>query len=382
MDVVRDADLLWIAQQAVTAELPPGWEEHADPMSGDSYCEYPDPDGALRSTPTRSASLVGSPSCRCWLADHNSSTGETAWEHPCDAYYRDLYKQLRDQKLTHIDPMVALTQAALPPNRYLDPLRQEKQTAEARQKKAEQTQVRRAERLKRNRARREVREKRCAKRIQRAWRARRYRHSINAFIRDKRCAVRIQAHQRGNQARTRLRCAPPHPTLLACLHGCRCDGLSLLAAGREWRGSSRAQPRRGCSLRRAAFCCANSWRGDSRSRRPATEPRPTAVSIAPQPRWGAADVASFLAAVLPEMYLCGVCACHQMLRRHGRCGQARQVSGPCRHATQRRRELAGRRLLQPQLRGAEAAGPLPRQARAARRRRCGVRCVLCGGRSG
>ena len=38
MDVVADSDLLWIAQQALTAELPPGWSEHADPMSGDPYC--------------------------------------------------------------------------------------------------------------------------------------------------------------------------------------------------------------------------------------------------------------------------------------------------------------------------------------------------------
>ena len=41
MDVVADSDLLWIAQQALTAELPPGWTEHADPMSGDNYCTTP-----------------------------------------------------------------------------------------------------------------------------------------------------------------------------------------------------------------------------------------------------------------------------------------------------------------------------------------------------
>lgn len=38
MDVVADSDLLWIAQQALTAELPPGWTEHADPTTGDNYC--------------------------------------------------------------------------------------------------------------------------------------------------------------------------------------------------------------------------------------------------------------------------------------------------------------------------------------------------------
>ena len=60
MDVAADTDLLWIAQQALVAELPPGWTEHADPMSGDTYF-------------------------------HNAQTGETVWEHPCDSYYRNLY---------------------------------------------------------------------------------------------------------------------------------------------------------------------------------------------------------------------------------------------------------------------------------------------------
>jgi hypothetical protein len=59
MDVAADTDLLWIAQQALVAELPPGWTEHADPMSGDAYF-------------------------------HNAQTGETVWEHPCDSYYRNL----------------------------------------------------------------------------------------------------------------------------------------------------------------------------------------------------------------------------------------------------------------------------------------------------
>jgi hypothetical protein len=41
---------------------------------------------------------------------------------------------------------------------------------------------------------------------------------------------------------------------------------------------------------------------------------------------GAAAVASILAAVLTEIYLCNVCSCQEMLRRNGR-GQVRQVSG-------------------------------------------------------
>ena len=40
MYIVGDADLLWIAQQAVTADLPPGWQEHTDPTTGDSYCGF------------------------------------------------------------------------------------------------------------------------------------------------------------------------------------------------------------------------------------------------------------------------------------------------------------------------------------------------------
>jgi hypothetical protein len=33
---------------------------------------------------------------------------------------------------------------------------------------------------------------------------------------------------------------------------------------------------------------------------------------------GAASVASFLAAVLTEIYLCNVCSCQEILRRNGR----------------------------------------------------------------
>eukprot|EP01052_Picozoa_sp_SAG31_P052296 SAG31_NODE_12846_length_909_cov_1.313653_1_plen_179_part_01 len=67
MDPVADSDLLWIAQQAMTADLPAGWTEHSDPMSGDAYF-------------------------------HNGKTGETVWEHPCDAYYRNLYEQLKAER--------------------------------------------------------------------------------------------------------------------------------------------------------------------------------------------------------------------------------------------------------------------------------------------
>lgn len=64
MDPMEDTELLWIAQQALTAPLPPSWTEHADPMSGDSYY-------------------------------HNDETGDTVWEHPCDEYFRTLYQSLK-----------------------------------------------------------------------------------------------------------------------------------------------------------------------------------------------------------------------------------------------------------------------------------------------
>jgi hypothetical protein len=46
----------------------------------------------------------------------------------------------------------------------------------------------------------------------------------------------------------------------------------------------------------------------------------------PLPVWGAAAVASFLAAVFTEIYLCGVCSCQETLRRNGR-GQCTRPSG-------------------------------------------------------
>jgi hypothetical protein len=47
---------------------------------------------------------------------------------------------------------------------------------------------------------------------------------------------------------------------------------------------------------------------------------------------GAAAIASFLAGVWAEIYLCNVCSCQEILRRNGR-GQARSVSAPTRSST-------------------------------------------------
>jgi hypothetical protein len=71
MDPAEDTELLWIAQQALTAPLPPNWAEHADPSSGDSYY-------------------------------YNSESGETVWEHPCDDYFRSLYKELKGAKVAKV----------------------------------------------------------------------------------------------------------------------------------------------------------------------------------------------------------------------------------------------------------------------------------------
>ena len=174
MDIVKDADLLWIAQQAVTAELPAGWQEHTDPMSGDSYF-------------------------------HNSVTGETEWEHPCDAYYKDLYAQLKQQRQVHADPMAEMQNAAMPPNRYLDPLRRKRQQAQQMQQKAEECKAQKVQKEKRNAEKRARKEKKCTWRIQRHWRARRFRNRVNFHILKKQSAIKVQARVRGVLCRRRVR---------------------------------------------------------------------------------------------------------------------------------------------------------------------------------
>ena len=68
MDPVADVDLLWIAEQALKAPLPPNWEEHVDPESGNRF----------------------------FL---NTMTRVSSWEHPLDNTFRALYIQLKSQKL-------------------------------------------------------------------------------------------------------------------------------------------------------------------------------------------------------------------------------------------------------------------------------------------
>jgi len=66
IDMANDMDLLWIAEQASEAALPEGWTEHDD-ADGNSYY-------------------------------YNADTEESAWEHPLDQYYKDLYQHHRQLK--------------------------------------------------------------------------------------------------------------------------------------------------------------------------------------------------------------------------------------------------------------------------------------------
>lgn len=72
-DLLSDVavDLLWIAQQALTAKLPTLWTEHVDAISGERFF-------------------------------HNLKTGESSWEHPADAYYKRMYEELRKAKAARI----------------------------------------------------------------------------------------------------------------------------------------------------------------------------------------------------------------------------------------------------------------------------------------
>lgn len=197
MNVAADTDLLWIAQQALTAELPQGWAEHSDPMSGDSYF-------------------------------HNENTGETVWEHPCDSYYRNLYQQLKKEKEQHATATglgssgsgftaqeismavgtagVAGAGGDVSHNRYLAPIAQaeselRKDSARRREKNAR----RQARRVK-TEAKRRRRQDRAVRRIQRAWRCHKCRTHLAQAMRQRRAATMVQARLRGNIFRRRMRC--------------------------------------------------------------------------------------------------------------------------------------------------------------------------------
>jgi len=58
IDPIREADMLWIAEEAFNAPLPPGWTEHQDEQG------------------------------RVYF--HNGSTGESTWKHPMDELFREI----------------------------------------------------------------------------------------------------------------------------------------------------------------------------------------------------------------------------------------------------------------------------------------------------
>eukprot|EP00873_Tetraselmis_striata_P035234 jgi/Tetstr1/455498/TSEL_042326.t1 len=67
MDLARDSDLLWIAEQALQAPLPTNWSQYYDNASGNDYFV-------------------------------NDITGVTTWEHPLDEHFRALYVQMSGEK--------------------------------------------------------------------------------------------------------------------------------------------------------------------------------------------------------------------------------------------------------------------------------------------
>ena len=80
MDVEADRDYLWIAEEALLAELPPEWEHHADKNKNPYY--------------------------------YNSRTGESSWENPLDQPYRELFQRLKREgaKVNSVEAVTARRQ--------------------------------------------------------------------------------------------------------------------------------------------------------------------------------------------------------------------------------------------------------------------------------
>ena len=200
MDIAADTDLLWIAQQALVAELPPGWTEHADPMSGDAYF-------------------------------HNAQTGETVWEHPCDSYYRNLYDTLKAEKAaksstaafadegaggftqaelsmaigTNIRVAGAQSTAAVTENRYLAPIAKAEGEIREREDRRKEKEARREERRIRTETKKRKRQEKSARKIQRAFRCHRFRVHFAIFMEQRVAVTKVQARWRGILYRRRMR---------------------------------------------------------------------------------------------------------------------------------------------------------------------------------
>jgi hypothetical protein len=66
MDPTADAELLYIAEWALTAPLPDGWTEHSDASGNEFY--------------------------------YNAMTGVSTYEHPLDEHYRAYYRRIKEQR--------------------------------------------------------------------------------------------------------------------------------------------------------------------------------------------------------------------------------------------------------------------------------------------
>jgi centrosomal protein CEP164 len=66
---VFDAELLWVAEQAIDADLPEEWEALEDDDGNEYY--------------------------------YNATTGTTSWDHPLEEHYRSLALQVRLTKVSH-----------------------------------------------------------------------------------------------------------------------------------------------------------------------------------------------------------------------------------------------------------------------------------------
>lgn len=58
---LQDAALLYLAEEALLAPVPPGWTVHLDAAQNEFF--------------------------------HNTASGESAYEHPLDQHYRQLYRE-------------------------------------------------------------------------------------------------------------------------------------------------------------------------------------------------------------------------------------------------------------------------------------------------
>lgn len=183
MDPNEDQALLWIAKEAMLAPLPTGWSEVTDPTTGDVYY-------------------------------HCEATGESAWTHPSEAQYKELYKQIKHaqadrlqevgaegvrktwggdlialHKHTHIKPMTGVE------------IRLARATKRGeRRRREEECQARKA----RNRVRKERRIARVALRVQRIWRSKRFRRMIETKGLQRAAAITLQAAGRGLITRRRV----------------------------------------------------------------------------------------------------------------------------------------------------------------------------------